>query len=257
LSPPRPLLQQGRPGWLCPGPRPKETRGFLSWPLAAARFGPREGHQPPPPGPGSGNHHGTEQSLRRGSGTPHPGRVWGTRGPPSTGAGCARAGRELAQPRNLPKCELWQGAHAPPATSHTKSQHGGVGRDLWGPPAQPPAQAGSPTAGCTAPRPGGLEYLQRRRLPSLPGQPGPGLRHPQQEEVLPHVLAVRSWVSRRRVPEPAPQPELSAGCRRSEGFAPSQRAAAVQRSQQLLKSKPLSSPSTAPGLETCRASAFV
>ena len=33
----------------------------------------------------------------------------------------------------------------------------------------------------------GLEYLQRRRLHSLPGQPGPGLRHPQREEVLPHV----------------------------------------------------------------------
>ena len=33
----------------------------------------------------------------------------------------------------------------------------------------------------------GLEYLQRRRLHNLPGQPGPGLRHPQREEVLPHV----------------------------------------------------------------------
>ena len=33
----------------------------------------------------------------------------------------------------------------------------------------------------------GLEYLQRRRLHCLPGQPGPGLRHPQREEVLPHV----------------------------------------------------------------------
>ncbi|XP_075270317.1 acyltransferase PGAP2 isoform X2 [Opisthocomus hoazin] len=33
----------------------------------------------------------------------------------------------------------------------------------------------------------GLEYLQRRRLHSLPGQPGPGLRHPQREEVLPHL----------------------------------------------------------------------
>ena len=31
----------------------------------------------------------------------------------------------------------------------------------------------------------GLEYLQRRRLHSLPGQPVPGLRHPQSEEVLP------------------------------------------------------------------------
>ena len=33
----------------------------------------------------------------------------------------------------------------------------------------------------------GLEYLQRRRLHNLPGQPGPGLRHPQREEVLPHL----------------------------------------------------------------------
>jgi len=30
----------------------------------------------------------------------------------------------------------------------------------------------------------GLEYLQRRRLHSLPGQPVPGLRHPQREEVI-------------------------------------------------------------------------
>jgi len=33
----------------------------------------------------------------------------------------------------------------------------------------------------------GLEYLQRRRLHNLPGQPVSGLRHPQREEVLPHV----------------------------------------------------------------------
>jgi len=33
----------------------------------------------------------------------------------------------------------------------------------------------------------GLEYLQRRRIHNLPGQPVPGLRHPQREEVLPHV----------------------------------------------------------------------
>ena len=32
-----------------------------------------------------------------------------------------------------------------------------------------------------------LEYLQRRRLHSLPGQPVPALRHPQREEVPPHV----------------------------------------------------------------------
>jgi len=33
----------------------------------------------------------------------------------------------------------------------------------------------------------GLEYLQRRRLHNLPGQRVPVLRHPQREEVLPHV----------------------------------------------------------------------
>ena len=33
----------------------------------------------------------------------------------------------------------------------------------------------------------GLEYLQRRRLHSLPGQPVPVLSHPQSEEVLPHI----------------------------------------------------------------------
>ena len=33
----------------------------------------------------------------------------------------------------------------------------------------------------------GLEYLQRRRIYNLPGQPVPVLRHPQSEEVLPHV----------------------------------------------------------------------
>jgi len=33
----------------------------------------------------------------------------------------------------------------------------------------------------------GHEYLQRRRLHNLPGQPVPVLRHPQREEVLPHV----------------------------------------------------------------------
>ena len=33
----------------------------------------------------------------------------------------------------------------------------------------------------------GLQYLQRRRLHNLPGQPVPVLHHPQREEVLPHV----------------------------------------------------------------------
>jgi len=64
----------------------------------------------------------------------------------------------------------------------------GVGRDLCG--------SSSPTL---LPKQGhlqqaaedlvqvGLEYLQRRRLRNLPGQPVPGRRHPQREEVLPRV----------------------------------------------------------------------
>ena len=64
----------------------------------------------------------------------------------------------------------------------------GVGRDLCG--------SSSPTL---LPKQGhlqqaaqdrvqvGFEYLQRRRIHSPSGQPGPGLHHPQREEVLPHV----------------------------------------------------------------------
>ena len=64
----------------------------------------------------------------------------------------------------------------------------GVGRDLCGSP--------SPTL---LPKQGhlqqaaqdlvqvGLEYLHRRRIHNLSGQPVPVLRHPQSEEVLPHV----------------------------------------------------------------------
>ena len=64
----------------------------------------------------------------------------------------------------------------------------GVGRDLCG--------SSSPTL---LPKQGhlqqaaqdlvqaGLEYLQLRRLHNLLGQPVPVLRHPQREEVLPHV----------------------------------------------------------------------
>jgi len=44
----------------------------------------------------------------------------------------------------------------------------GVGRDLWGPPAQPPAQAGSPTAGCAAPRPGGAGISPEKETPQPP-----------------------------------------------------------------------------------------
>ena len=64
----------------------------------------------------------------------------------------------------------------------------GVGRDLCGSssPTLLPKQ-GHPERAAQDLVQAGLEYLQRRRLHSLPGQPVPVLRHPQSEEVLPHV----------------------------------------------------------------------
>jgi len=64
----------------------------------------------------------------------------------------------------------------------------GVGRDLCGSssPTPPLKQGHLQQAAQDLVQPG-LEYLQRRRLHSLYGQPVPVLRHPQSEEVLPHV----------------------------------------------------------------------
>ena len=59
----------------------------------------------------------------------------------------------------------------------------GIGRDLCGSPSLTPL----PKQGHLQQAAQDLEYLQRRRLHNLPGQPVPGLRHPQREEVLLHV----------------------------------------------------------------------
>ena len=64
----------------------------------------------------------------------------------------------------------------------------GVGRDLCGSPSPTPLpKQGHLQQAAEDLVQAGLEYLQRRRLHNLPGQPGPGLRHPQSEEILPHV----------------------------------------------------------------------
>jgi len=60
----------------------------------------------------------------------------------------------------------------------------GVGRDLCGSSSPTPLpKQGHPEQAAQHRVQVGLEYLQRRRLHNLPGQPGPGLRHPQREEV--------------------------------------------------------------------------
>jgi len=64
----------------------------------------------------------------------------------------------------------------------------GFGRDLFGSssPTLPPKQGHLQQATEDLVQVG-LEYVLRRRLHNLPGQPVPGLHHPQSEEVLPHV----------------------------------------------------------------------
>jgi len=63
-----------------------------------------------------------------------------------------------------------------------------VGRDLCGSSSPTPLpKQGHPEQAAHDLVQAGLEYLQRRRLSNLPGQLLPGLRHPQSEEVLPHV----------------------------------------------------------------------
>ena len=73
--------------------------------------------------------------------------------------------------------------------THTESHRiVGVGRDLCGSPSPtPPPKQGHLQQAAQDLVQAGLEYLQRRRLHNLPGQPVPVLRHPQREEVLPHV----------------------------------------------------------------------
>jgi len=72
--------------------------------------------------------------------------------------------------------------------THTNHQIVGAGRDLCGSssPSPLPKQGHLQQAAEDLVQ-AGLEYLQRRRLHNLSGQPVPVLCHPQREEVLPHV----------------------------------------------------------------------
>ena len=64
----------------------------------------------------------------------------------------------------------------------------GVGRDLCGSSSPTPlVKQGHLQQAAQDLVQAGLEYLQRRRLHKLPGQPVPVLHHPQREEVLPRV----------------------------------------------------------------------
>ena len=77
----------------------------------------------------------------------------------------------------------------------TESQNGrGWKGPLWVTQPNPLPKQGHPEQAAQHRVQAGLEYLQRRRHHSLPGQPGPGLRHPQWEEVLPRVSSMLARV---------------------------------------------------------------
>jgi len=95
-------------------------------------------------------------------------------------------------PVGVPGCRASRGGSS--AAQHRPLRWGrnhgvvGAGRDLWGAPAPTPLPKQGHLQQAAQDRvQAGLEYLQRRRLHNLPVQPVPGLRHPQREEVLPHV----------------------------------------------------------------------
>jgi len=90
----------------------------------------------------------------------------------------------------------------------------GVGKDFWGSssPSPLPKQGHLEQAAQDLIQ-AGFQYLQRRRLHNLPGQPAPVLRHPQSEEILPHVQ--RELPMLQFVPV-APCP-VAGHCRRESG----------------------------------------
>ena len=88
----------------------------------------------------------------------------------------------------LKKCNLKQKTSESQNHRITESQNSrGWKGPLWVTQSNPLPKQGHPEQGAQDLVQAGLEYLQRRRLHSLPGQPGPGLRHPQREEVLPRL----------------------------------------------------------------------
>ena len=89
---------------------------------------------------------------------------------------------------HLCKLFIWPGAFLPSVSllcGHRNSQnHGmfGVGRDLCGSSSPPPLPKQGHLQQAAQDRvQAGFEYLQRRRLHNLPGQPVPVLHHPQSE----------------------------------------------------------------------------
>ena len=101
----------------------------------------------------------------------------------------------------------------------------GVGRDLCGSPSPTPLlKQGHLQQAAQDLVQAGLEYLQRRRLHNLPGQPVPLLHHPQSEEVLPCVQTVLPMlpfvpIARHNI-QNVPYPKHVWGWEEGKGHAP-------------------------------------
>jgi len=82
----------------------------------------------------------------------------------------------------FPSCHHSQSLSSRDSQNHRMFE---VGRDLCGSSGPTPLlKQGHPEQAAQDLVQAGLEYLQRRRLHSLPGQPGPVLHHPQSGEAV-------------------------------------------------------------------------
>jgi len=88
-------------------------------------------------------------------------------------ASCSRLGQ-------LPHARGWSGGLQPsPGLTESQNVQGWKG-PLWVTQPNPLPKQGHPEQAAQDRVQAGLEYLQRRRLHNLSGQPGPGIRHPKQ-----------------------------------------------------------------------------
>ena len=78
-------------------------------------------------------------------------------------------------PRGVLATLWWEGAAIATESQNVRGWKG----PLWVTQSNPLPKQDHPEQAAQHRVQAGLEYLQRRRLHSLPGQPGPGLRHPQ------------------------------------------------------------------------------
>ena len=123
----------------------------------------------------------------------HPSRVWQTQSVTNFFCVTPHTAKSRKRFKVVHKTRSKNNCHRQlrwPTYLHSKQNHRmfGVRRDLWGSPSPTLlTKQGHLQQAAQDLVQAGLQYLQRRGVHSLPGQPVPVLRHPQREEVLPRV----------------------------------------------------------------------